>query len=261
MCSPTLFSWGGSEPSEPRDPWSDSITTDRPDFTEASITVGRGVRQLEMGVTYAEDDEDGQKTQGYSYPETLFRVGTSVDWLELRLGWTYFQERASDISSVTNFNGSDDLYLGLKIGLTPQEGLLPEMAIVPQMSVPLGSEFSAGEVLPGLNWLYGWEINDWLSTAGSTQFNRTIDGETDEAYVEFAQSWTIGYSLSDSWGAFTEWFCIVPDGADTARTQHYMDGGFTYLLSDNIQLDWRAGIGLSQASDDFFLGTGASFRF
>jgi hypothetical protein len=260
--APTLFSWGGMEPDdEPRDPWSEPLTTDRPDFTEASITVGRGVRQLEMGFTYAEDDEDGSEVQGYSYPETLLRAGIFADWLEFRVGWNYLEERVSDASSTATFSGSDDLYLGLKLGLTSQSGFLPEMALVPQMTVPLGSVFTADEVLPGVNWLYGWDVNDWLSTAGSTQFNRAIDGESGEPYIEFAQSWTIGYSFTESWGAYTEWFCFVPDGADTARTEHYMDGGFTFLVSDDLQLDWRAGVGLSEAAADYFLGTGLSARF
>jgi hypothetical protein len=53
----------------------------------------------------------------------------------------------------------------------------------------------------------------------------------------------------------------VPDGADEARTQHYLNGGFTYLVSDDIQLDLRAGFGLSDAADDFFAGPGLSIRF
>jgi hypothetical protein len=135
------------------------------------------------------------------------------------------------------------------------------MALVPQMTVPTGANaFTADEVLPGVNWLYGWDINDFLSTAGSTQFNRVID-ETGGSYTEWAQSWTVGYSLTDQVGAYTEWFAFFPHSADTAQPEHYFDGGFTYQFSNDIQWDIRAGVGLNDAADDYFVGTGLSIRF
>ena len=254
----TLFQWsygtsfsGGPDLEEP-------IVTDRPDFTEASSTVGRGVLQLETGYTYISDEEDSIRTKTQSAPEALFRYGIFADWLEARVAWNYLDE---DVDG-DRASGADDLYLGIKIGLTPQEGILPEMALVPQMTVPTGaSAFTAGEVLPGANWLYGWDISDFLSTGGSTQFNRSIDDETADAYTEWAQSWTFGYSLADNLGAYTEWFAFFPHNADSAKTEHYFDGGFTYLVNNDVQCDIRAGVGLNDAAADYFAGVGLSMRF
>lgn len=254
----TLLQWsyaasfsGGPALDEP-------LVTDRPDFTEASSTVGRGVAQLEVGYTFIYDDDAAESTKTHSYPEPLLRAGILADWLELRVGWNYANEETGLISS----SGAEDLYLGFKIGLTPQEGILPEMALIPQMNVPTGSSSrSDGEVLPGLNWIYGWEINDCISTAGSTQLNRTIDDGTGAAYTEWAQSWTIGYSLADRIGAYTEWFSLIPHSADTVQHEHYFNGGLTVLLSNDVQWDIRAGTGLNSNADDFFAGTGLSIRF
>jgi hypothetical protein len=132
---------------------------------------------------------------------------------------------------------------------------------MPQMTVPLGSAFSANRVCPGVNWLYGWEINDCLSTAGSTQLNLSVDPTTGNEYTEFAQSWTIGYSLAENLGMYTEWFVFAPAGADTARTEHYLDAGLTYSVTNNLQLDVRVGKGISGASVDMFAGTGLAARF
>jgi len=254
----TLFQWsygtrfkGGPDLDEP-------LVTDRPDFTEATSTVGRGVAQLEMGYTYTFDDAGTATTRSHSYPETLLRYGVLADWLEFRIAWNYEHQQ----SGGATLAGSEDLYLGFKIGLTPQEGFLPEMALIPQMTVPTGADaFSADEVLPGVNWVYGWEINKFLSTAGSTQFNRAIDGGTGNAYTEWAQSWTVGYSLHDRLGAYTEWFAIIPHSAETQKTEHYFNGGFTFLFSDDVQGDIRAGVGLNAAADNYFIGTGVSIRF
>lgn len=256
-CPGTLMQWscgnsfeGGLDLDEP-------IVTDRPDFTEASVTVGRGVLQLESGYTYSFDN-DGTQTIGHSYPEALFRYGIFAEWFELRLAWNY----AHEIVEGSERAGAEDLYLGCKLALTPQEGILPEMALVPQMTVPTGAAaFRRDDVHPGVNWLYSWDVNDWLSTGGSTQINRTVGTLGGQSFSEFAQSWTIGYSLTDRFGAYTEWFALVPHSGEGEKPEHYFDGGFTFLFSNDIQWDIRGGVGLNAAADDYFVGTGLSLRF
>ncbi|MFG0262572.1 MAG: transporter, partial [Novipirellula sp. JB048] len=195
----SLFRWGGhphaGELPQPDDP----LVADRPDFTEASSVVGLGVLQIESGYTYTYDSEGGERLIRHNYPETLFRYGVLANWLEFRLAFSYTDE---DVNGAA-VHGADDIYLGFKIGLTPQVGLLPEMAILPQMTVPSGShDLSEGTVRAGLNWLYSWELNDFVEVAGSTQFNQTGDGVTLDTYTEWAQSAAVGYALSDRLGAY-----------------------------------------------------------
>ena len=258
----TLFRWsccpdvtGGPDLDEP-------LVTDRPDFTEASSTVGLGVTQIEFGYTYTYNNDAGESVRSQSFGEPLLRYGILANWLELRLGLFPVQERTRTAGASDTTSGTEDLYTGFKIGLTPQCGILPEMALIPQMTVPTGSNaYTADEVLPGVNWIYGWEVNAFISTAGSTQFNRAIDDGTGNAYTEWAQSWTVAYSLSDDVGAYTEWYALFPHSADTADVEHYFNGGFTYLVNNDVQFDVRAGSGLNGAADDFFVGTGLSIRF
>jgi len=271
----TVFGPAGSEPRKTLFQWSygtsfeggpnldEPLVTDRPDFTEASSTVGRGVLQIESGYTYVRNKDPGDDSTTHSAGEVLFRYGIFADWLEFRLQvLPVSQTSSTGAGPSTTTSGVGDLYLGAKIGLTPQEGLWPEMALVPQMTVPSGSRaFTNNEVLPGVNWLYGWDVNDFLALGGSTQFNNRIDGGTGETYTEWAQSITVVYSLTEKVGAYTEWFMLSPTGADTEQVEHYIDGGFTYLLSNDVQFDVRAGYGLSSAADDFFAGTGLSIRF
>jgi hypothetical protein len=40
-----------------------------------------------------------------------------------------------------------------------------------------------------------------------------------------------------------------------------LNGGFTWLITENLQLDWRAGFGLNEEADDFFTGAGFGIRF
>jgi hypothetical protein len=131
-----------------------------------------------------------------------------------------------------------------------------------QSSVPSGSPgFTAGEMLPGVSYLYSWDITEEWSLAGQTLLTRAVDGETDDFYVEFSQAFTLGRSWTDRIASYVEWFCFVPTSADTEPTQHYGDSGFTVLLNDNLQWDIRAGVGLNEAADDYFVGSGLSVRF
>jgi hypothetical protein len=214
----TLMKWGYGDGGEGGPNRDEPLVTDRPDFTEASSTVGQGVAQLEGGYTYSYDSDDTGSFKSHSFPETLLRVGV-------------------------------------------QEGILPEMALITQMTVPTGSsEFTADETLPGLVWLYGWDLNDWIASGAQTKANRALDDVTGEPYLEFSQSWTINYRLHDRVGAYTEWFALIPDGADTNHNENYADGGFTFLVNNDLQLDIRSGVGLNEAADDYFIGTGFAIR-
>jgi hypothetical protein len=252
----TLFQWDTTCPVSSGPDLNAPLVTDRPDFTEASSTVGRGVAQLEFGYTFTRDDTATTQMESHSFAEPLLRYGIIAEWLELRIAANYATEKTNGVK----LNGTEDLYLGFKIGLTPQDGLLPEMALIPQMTAPTGaSVFTADDVLPGANWIYGWELSDCLSTAGSTQVNRAIDDVTGSNYAEWAQSWTFAYTITEQIGAYTEWYAFFPE--TTAVAEHYLNGGFTVLLNDDIQWDIRVGRGLSGAADDYFIGTGLSVRF
>ncbi len=81
--------------------------------------------------------------------------------------------------------------------------------------------------------------------------------------MELSQSLTVGYTLTEKWGAFTEWYALYPSGANSSaiKPQQYLDGGFTYRLTNNIQFDINAGVGLNKQADDYFIGSGIVLRF
>lgn len=258
------------------------ITTDRPDYTEASTTVGKGRVQLETGYTFTTDRQAGSRLSAHSYPEALLRIGVLAEWFELRLGQNFASERLTlPDGNIETVRGAEDLNVGTKLALTEQRHYLPEMALVLQATAPTGlRDFSAQSWLPGCNWLYGWEIvEDALAVGGSTQMNRgrgvqllpvvnnaglitdTVEGT--HYFLELAQSITVNYTLTAKLGAYTEWFAFFPHSSldPSVGTEHYLNGGFTYKFTPNIQFDIRAGVGLSRRSDDFFVGTGCSFRY
>lgn len=257
----TLFQWregngcsGGPQHDKP-------LVTDRPNFTSTSVTVGKGVTQIEFGYTFADDSSAGQEVSYQSFGEFLYRRGILVDWLEFRLGLSPLQQTEEAGSFRNTTVGTEDLYTAFQFALTPQTGILPESALIVQMSVPTGSTaFTSNQIEPGVNWIYTWVLNDFLSLSGSTQGNRSFD-DNNRSYLEMAQSLNVNYTLTKQLSAFTEWFVLIPCGANTEQTENYIDGGFTYLINNNLQLDISAGVGLNEAAIDYFVGAGCSIRF
>lgn len=249
---------------ESKDDEPKEIETDRPDFTEASSTVGRGRIQLETGYTYARDQASGVATHTQSYPEMLLRIGLFADWFELRLGQNFGALRDESPALINTKYGADDFYLGTKLALTEQKKYLPETALIIQTLVPTGSdEFTSNKIMPGVNYLFGWDvIEDCLSCGGSLQVNRAVD-DANHFYAEVAQSFTVGYTLTKKLGAYTEWFAFYPAGAlsPDMGPEHYFDGGITYKVTSNFQLDIRAGMGLNRHAEDFFAGSGFAVRY
>jgi hypothetical protein len=262
----TLFQWSYGTSFGGGAPLDEPLVSDRPNFTQSSTTVGRGVSQFEMGYTYIQDDKPGVDADhetavtSHRYPELLARLGLFADWFELELGCNYAHDLPGE-SVLPGLHGGQDIYVAAAIAVTPQEGILPEMALIPQVFLPTGAEeFTADEFLPGLNWVYSWEVTDRVSLGGSSQANRAVDSDTSEAYTLLAQSFCVQVELTEHLGSFYEWYVFVPDGADSEQTKHFLDSGFTIPVTLNLQFDIRAGFSLSDSGDDFYTGAGLSVR-
>jgi len=259
----TLMQWSqgngfGGGPADRDSP----LIGDRPDFVESAVTVGLGVLQMEMGYTFIYDNDGSQSVRSHGYPEALFRYGVWKEWFELRLMFSFLDEETVSGGTSSRLQGSEDIYLGAKIAIAPQEGFLPETGIMFNMMVPSGSaNISDGEVLPGVSLLYSWEFDNGWALGGQTQGNRALDPISGNAYTEMSQALSIETSLNDRVGYYFEWFCLIPSGAETMKTEHYLDSGFTFLVHNDLQLDIRAGIGLGDAAADYFFGSGLIRRF
>lgn len=261
---PTLFRWFGDGEEKGGADLNEPLVTDRPDFTESSVTVGYGVVQLETGYTYTYDDEHHVRVSNHSFPESLLRIGMLTDWTELRLEWNYEGQRTNTGGVIDRDWGSDDLVVGMKAALTPQDVWLPETAIILEMSVPSGAEsFTAGEVLPGFNFCYGWDLTEDKSwdLGCSTALGGDTDDITGDNHAQFSQSASLGHKWTERIHSYVEWYLFAPINADTDKPQYYFNRGCTFLFTDNLQWDIRAGLGLNRYADDFFAGTGLSIRY
>jgi Putative MetA-pathway of phenol degradation len=251
----TTFSGGPPSMDEP-------LEADRPDFTESPLTVGKGVVQVEMGYTFTSDGNLGVRTTDHNFPQMLWRIGMLAEWFEFRVLYNYdINEQTFPSGNHLRMQGSEDLELGAKICLTPQEGILPAMGLIPAMTAPTGAPgITEGEVMPSLMWAYQWEFTKKVSLGMTTTVARQRD-DLGNIFVEFSQSGSLDVELTKKLAMYNELYLLSPTGRTDEQVQYYYDGGFTYHVTNNLQLDIEAGVGLNRAANDYFAGSGLVVRY
>ncbi len=250
------------------------INTDRPTFTPANTVVPRGRLQFESGFTFNAQRLATARTTAYDYPELSSRFGL-YDRVEFRTFWTGeddIQTQPRRRRGRSTGGGLSDMEVGFKWQLlvgNAQRKWIPTTALITSVTVPTagGSPLSSQTVEPYINLIYGWSATDKLTLAGSTgylglrQQPAPGSGRPAENFQRWHQSLVGFYSATDRTTLFYEWYVFMFTNAADNRPTHFMDGGVLYCLTPNIQLDLRAGFGLSGRPDDFFTGAGLSVRF
>jgi len=249
------------------------INTDRPTFTPANTVVPRRRLQFESGFTFNYLETRSARNEVYDLPELAMRYGL-VDRVELRtfwLGenWDQAQLRRGGTRSP---GGVSDMEVGFKWQLLredKQKKWRPTTALITSIIAPTGGSSSLSDetVEPYINLIYGWSLTDKLTLAGSTGYlgirqqpTPGTVGRTDN-FQRYHQSLVAFFSATDRTTLFYEWYVLMFTNAPDNRPTHFMDGGILYRLTPNMQLDLRAGFGLSGRPDDFFTGAGYSVRF
>ena len=231
------------------------IDTDRPDFTDGTATVTRGRVQLETGYTFARGRDWQDLPRTHSFPEALLRIGIARH-AEIRVGQNFLDSEA-DGAGATGRRGRDDLSLGTKLGLAEQHGTRPALSVEASTTLPTGSDaLSAHRALPGAALLLGWETSGpWSAGMEFAGTRRAGD------YLQLAASLSLQYTLTRHAQVYGEWFTFQPVGTQRdASAEHYANSGVLVLLSNNVQVDARVGVGLNPGADKYFLGAGFAIR-
>lgn len=252
-------------PCPQRNPYEERIETERHDFTQSTKTVGRGVVQIESGYSYFYKDND--EIEGtHTMPETLLRIGLSDD-IEFRLRYTYVWKF---IKEFEDEEGSQDLIWSFKLGMTEECGLIPESALELRFTAPTGGgAFSSRRVDHGLDYIYAWELAEGWELYGSTGYSTGGLGDVallpeepaDDWFVAWSQSVALGTELTENMTMYNEVFALFSHALEDNFSIAIYNIGIDYYITNDFVLDFRAGVGLTSDSDDFFSGIGGGYRF
>jgi len=234
------------------------LVTDRPDQTESPIVVPRGMVQFEAGGLYEVANAGAGRVT--SIASLLARAGL-FGRVELRLGFLGWQRATA--AGADARAGFGDLSVGMKVALRDGNGFDPAAAVLASALVPVGDpDFRAAGVDPELRVALAHELGGefslgynvgaaWVTTAGGAG--------TGSNHVEGLYTLTVGRSFGTRLGAFLEAFGNVAP-SDAAPSSHGIDGGLTFGVRPNMQLDAAAGFGLDDAGPAWFLGVGVAVR-
>lgn len=236
-------------------PSHEPLVSDRPDFTESTSTVQPGDVQAEGGYTFSRVSDERSSAAG----ELLVRIGVTRR-AELRLEpGSYTWVTSSDGKQ----SGREDAEVGVKLRAhnATDEGrsLVPAVSFVLATSVPTGSrEFRENRLQPEAKLATEWTLAPHLSLGTNLEMASLLrDGKR---YTELGASASFGLDLSPRVGAFAEAFGFAPQVSGEKHTG-YLDTGLTALLSAQLQVDVRGGVGLNGAGPDYFIGAGLVRRW
>ena len=225
------------------------MVTDRPDFTESASTVAPGHAQLEAGYTRA----TGGSLVTHEIGETLVRVGLTGA-AELRVGIGSWRIEAPDDPAGTTTSGLAGSSLGVKLRL-PGTPLAPEAAVLVGTTVPVSTRFGDPGWTPSAVLAGAW-------SAGPVGLGANVGyahAETDAGRGEILASVAAGFPFppDERVGLFLETWGVAP--ARGGDAQVVVDGGATFALSPDVQLDLRVGRAVSGRTETV-VGVGVAVR-
>lgn len=233
----------------------ENIITDRPDQTESASVVPGGFIQIELGGVYERENlEDGSRFENHSHPSLLIRYGL-LNNIELRIGAELVNEKFINGSRSSSMVGFLPLAIGTKIYICSEKGPRPQTAFIMHLTIPkLGSREFVNEHLAS-----DFRLTMQHSFSGRLSLSYNLGAEWDGNRPNAAGIYTLslGSSLTEKLGAFIESYGFIIEN-DTP--DHRIDGGLTFLISPNFQLDASGGFGITAKSPDYFLGLGISLR-
>ena len=234
------------------------ISTDRPDFVESSLVVDARTLQVETSLALQREHGWGRRSQEISTP-TLLRLGIGSS-LELRVETDGSIHHHSDEAG-PHIDGYGDLSVGLKYHVeTPGPGEA-STAVLLHVDVPTGShDFRGHGDQPSLRYVAEWELPFESSLGVMPGVALNVD-EQGQRYLTGIAGITVGHAWTEHFRSFVEIAAEELGSGRHSDTQLAFDTGVAWLLTDNLQLDTAAYIGLNHNTPDITLAFGFSSRW
>lgn len=242
------------------------MSTDRPDTTESAYTVDAGHFQVEMSFvdySYDRQNKDSQTRRGFAVAPVLLKAGL-LNNVDLQIGIDpYTREKTTDRGTATSvtIEGFGDTLARLKVNLWGNDGGDTAFAIMPLVKFPTADGgMGNGNIEGGFISILAVELPSEFSSAFMIEFDFNRSAADDRHVVDLVHTATVGRTIIGDLGGYVEYAGFMNLNSDEDY-RGYFDGGLTYGLTPDIQLDTGVRVGLTKAADDLGLFAGISLRY
>jgi hypothetical protein len=220
------------------------IQLDRPDQTECPFITPKNFIQIENGFTI-ENPEKG--IMNFSYPTTLWKYGVNEKF-ELRL--------ITEIANDNKQTGIKPITVGFKTSLFEENGIIPKTSFIGHVTTAeFGSKvFHTNYIAPS----FRFTMQHTLSEIVALAYNLGAEWDGESPNQTYIYTLTTGISLTSKMGCYAEIYGFLPN---EGKPDHRIDGGLTYLLSNNFILDISGGVGITNNAPKNYASFGVSYRF
>ena len=235
------------------------ICADRPGKATSTCTAPLGHWQLETGLAdWTVQKQDGERDTLLVLGETTVKYGIS-DSADIEIDVTPWQRATADHASAAGFG---DLNLIYKQQLTAPDAA-PHFSFYGFVKIPAANrELGNRKVEGGVALPVSFAMADSpLSVALTPELDWAADEDGHGHHAAMAQVISLGWQANERlnlsgelWGQW-DW-----DPMGTTR-QASADAAAAYLISNDVQLDFGANLGLNRNTPDVELYGGVSKRF
>ena len=221
------------------------LTVDRPGFADTPFTVPSGMYQFEFGFDYFKRPTG----EFYNLPVGMLRTGISKR-SEIRVSTRHILDNTDGNS----FKGITPLSLGVKMHVIKERKWIPETDIMTNVIIPMSETTSQSSKL-GYEVLLLFQHDFYPNTA--LNYNIGYVWDSFQGKSVFTVSVCFNYLPTRRIGLYIEYFGF---GQNKWPGEQGFDGGITYLLAPNFQVDISSGVSRLEDKNNFFASSGFTFR-
>ena len=238
------------------------LFSDRPTQTEGPFTVDPGHVQLESSLLeYARDDSGDPGVTQFSILPSELRIGLTVHTeADLFVSPLIYQRRSSN-GRHDYADSFGDTTARLKINFLGDDGGAICTGVIPFVTAPTASSnngIGTGYVTGGVILPVQWNLPKDVQLAGMVE----LDVDRSDDNRRYGEALVESVVITKSFGRlgpYAEFFGSSPRQLGRSY-QAYVDGGATFTVNDNVQLDFGVNVGVSKASAGYTLLTGITVR-
>jgi hypothetical protein len=229
----------------------EKIDTDRPDQTESAAITPKKYFQAEFGFN---KENRFERNYDIIHPTALLKYGLKK--FELRLEATCKSSYEHFIPNPKKTTGLDPVEIGFKAAFWEEKKLLPKTSLIVHLGIPaLASEsFKTDHLIPSFRFALQNSITDNIGIG----YNIGAEWDGYSSTPTWLYTFSPGFNLGKKWYTYIEVFGFI---RKNEKSQHNIDGGIAYYISNDVKIDISGGFGISEAAPKNYIAVGGSFRF